>query len=160
MRYSLLAGGKRIRPVLALATARALGARPERFLPAAAAIELIHTYSLIHDDLPAMDDDELRRGMPTSHVKFGENVAILAGDGLFAEAVRLFCEQPGEPRRVLAALGELAAATGRRRHGRRPVRGRDRLRRRAGDAGAACAASCTPEDGPTDRRQRRRRTDT
>jgi geranylgeranyl diphosphate synthase type II len=112
MRYSLLAGGKRVRPVLALATARALGAEPERFLPVACAIELIHTYSLIHDDLPAMDDDELRRGLPTSHVKFGEDVAILAGDGLFAEAMRLFCEQPGEPARVLAALRELAAATG------------------------------------------------
>ncbi len=79
MRYSLLAGGKRIRPVLALATSRSLGAEPESMLPAAAAIELIHTYSLIHDDLPAMDDDELRRGRPTSHVVFGENVAILAG---------------------------------------------------------------------------------
>jgi len=112
MRYSLLAGGKRVRPVLALATARALGAEPERFLPVSCAIELIHTYSLIHDDLPAMDDDELRRGLPTSHVKFGEDVAILAGDGLFAEAMRLFCEQPGDPARVLAALGELAAATG------------------------------------------------
>jgi geranylgeranyl diphosphate synthase type II len=112
MRYSLLAGGKRVRPVLALATARALGAEPERFLPVACAIELIHTYSLIHDDLPAMDDDELRRGLPTSHVKFGEDVAILAGDGLFAEAVRLFCEQPGDPQLVLAALRELAGATG------------------------------------------------
>jgi geranylgeranyl diphosphate synthase type II len=112
MRYSLLAGGKRIRPVLTLATARAVGAEPERFLPVACAVELIHTYSLIHDDLPAMDDDELRRGQPTSHVKFGEDVAILAGDGLFAEAVRLFCEQPGEPARVLAALRELSAATG------------------------------------------------
>jgi geranylgeranyl diphosphate synthase type II len=112
MRYSLLAGGKRVRPVLALATARALGAEPERFLPVACAIELIHTYSLIHDDLPAMDDDDLRRGQPTSHVKFGEDVAILAGDGLFAEAVRLFCQQPGEPSLVLAALRELAAATG------------------------------------------------
>ncbi|MGC1165918.1 MAG: polyprenyl synthetase family protein [Solirubrobacterales bacterium] len=112
MRYSLLAGGKRVRPVLALATARALGADPERFLPIAAAIELIHTYSLIHDDLPAMDDDVLRRGLPTSHVKFGEDVAILAGDGLFAEAMRLFCQQPGDPARVLAALAELAGATG------------------------------------------------
>jgi geranylgeranyl diphosphate synthase type II len=112
MRYSLLAGGKRVRPVLALATARALGADPDRYLPVAAAIELIHTYSLIHDDLPAMDDDELRRGQPTSHVKYGEDVAILAGDGLFAEAIRLFCSQPGEPARVLAALAELAAATG------------------------------------------------
>jgi geranylgeranyl diphosphate synthase, type II len=112
MRYSLLAGGKRVRPVLALATARALGADPEPFLPVACAIELIHTYSLIHDDLPAMDDDELRRGLPTSHVKFGEDVAILAGDGLFAEAVRLFCEQPGDPARVLEAMRELAGATG------------------------------------------------
>jgi geranylgeranyl diphosphate synthase, type II len=113
MRYSLLAGGKRIRPVLALATARSSGAEPESVLPAAAAIELIHTYSLIHDDLPAMDDDELRRGEPTSHVKFGEDVAILAGDGLFAEAIRLFCErQEGESARILAALGELTGATG------------------------------------------------
>jgi geranylgeranyl diphosphate synthase, type II len=113
MRYSLLAGGKRIRPVLALASARAAGTPPEAVLPAAAAIELIHTYSLIHDDLPAMDDDELRRGRPTSHVKYGEDVAILAGDGLFAEAIRLFCErQEGEPGLVLAALAELAAATG------------------------------------------------
>ncbi len=112
MRYSLLAGGKRIRPVLALATARALGADPQRYLSAASAVELIHTYSLIHDDLPAMDDDDLRRGRPTAHVSFGEDVAILSGDGLFAEAVRLFCVQPGEPDRVLAALRELSAATG------------------------------------------------
>jgi geranylgeranyl diphosphate synthase, type II len=112
MRYSLLAGGKRVRPVLALATAHALGADPNHYLPVAAALELIHTYSLIHDDLPAMDDDELRRGLPTAHVKYGEDVAILAGDGLFAEAIRLFCEQPGEPARVLAALAELAGATG------------------------------------------------
>jgi geranylgeranyl diphosphate synthase type II len=112
MRYSLLAGGKRVRPVLALATARALGTDPQRFLPVACSLELIHTYSLIHDDLPAMDDDELRRGLPTSHVKFGEDVAILAGDGLFAEAVRLCCEQPGEPARVLAAMRELTGATG------------------------------------------------
>jgi geranylgeranyl diphosphate synthase type II len=113
MRYSLLAGGKRIRPVLVLATARSTDIEPEVVLPAAAAIELIHTYSLIHDDLPAMDDDELRRGRPTSHVKYGEDVAILAGDGLFAEAIRLFSEtQPGEPAQVLAALGELVSATG------------------------------------------------
>ena len=112
MRYSLLAGGKRVRPVLALATARAFGAEPERFLPVACAIELIHTYSLIHDDLPAMDDDDLRRGLPTAHVKYGEGVAILAGDGLFAEAISLLCRQPGEPAGVLTALGELATATG------------------------------------------------
>ncbi len=113
MRYSLLAGGKRIRPVLALATARSIGLDPERVLPAAASIELIHTYSLIHDDLPAMDDDVLRRGMPTSHVKYGENVAILAGDGLFAEAMRIFAQkQEGEPTAVLAGLRELVSATG------------------------------------------------
>jgi geranylgeranyl diphosphate synthase, type II len=113
MRYSLLAGGKRIRPVLALATARAIGREPAEVLPLAAAIELIHTYSLIHDDLPAMDDDELRRGRPTCHVQFGDDVAILAGDGLYAEAFRLvLTEQPGEPAQLLAAVRELAAATG------------------------------------------------
>src|SRR3954454_19287851 len=113
MRYSLLAGGKRIRPVLALPTARAIGLDPARGLRAAAAIELIHTYSLSHDDLPAMDDDELRRGMPTSHVKYGENVAILAGDGLFAEAMRVFAQhQEGDPAAVLDALRELVSATG------------------------------------------------
>jgi len=113
MRYSLLAGGKRVRPVLCLATARSAGRDPATVLPAAAAIELVHTYSLIHDDLPAMDDDDLRRGRPTSHVKHGEDVAILAGDGLFAEAVNLFAtEQEGEPANVLAALRCLAAATG------------------------------------------------
>ncbi|MFL5846690.1 MAG: polyprenyl synthetase family protein [Solirubrobacteraceae bacterium] len=113
MRYSLLAGGKRIRPVLALATERAIGGDPAGVLPLAAAIELIHTYSLIHDDLPAMDDDDLRRGRPTNHKQFGEDVAILAGDGLYAEAFRhVLCEQRGDPARVLAAVGELAAATG------------------------------------------------
>jgi geranylgeranyl diphosphate synthase type II len=113
MRYSLLAGGKRIRPVLALATQRAIGGDPDRVLPLAAAIELIHTYSLIHDDLPAMDDDDLRRGRPTCHVKFGEDVAILAGDALYAEAFRhLLTDQTGEPAGVLAAARELATATG------------------------------------------------
>jgi geranylgeranyl diphosphate synthase type II len=113
MRYSLLGGGKRIRPVLVLATARAVGLEQEEVLPLAGAIELIHTYSLIHDDLPAMDDDELRRGQPTCHVKFGEGVAILAGDGLYAEAFRhLLTHQRTAPERVLAAAAELAAATG------------------------------------------------
>jgi geranylgeranyl diphosphate synthase type II len=113
MRHSLLAPGKRIRPVLALATAGALRADPAEILPLAAALELIHTYSLIHDDLPAMDDDSLRRGRPTCHVAYGENVAILAGDALYAEAFRLvICHQAGEPRRVLAAVAELAGATG------------------------------------------------
>jgi geranylgeranyl diphosphate synthase type II len=113
MRYSLLAGGKRIRPVLALATARSVGLEQREVLPLAGAIELIHTYSLIHDDLPAMDDDELRRGAPTCHVKYGEDVAILAGDGLYAEAFRhLLTHQRSPPERVLAAAAELAAATG------------------------------------------------
>ena len=113
MRYSLLAGGKRVRPVLCLATARALGIDPATVLPTAAAIELIHTYSLIHDDLPAMDDDDLRRGRPTSHVAHGEDVAILAGDALFAEAIRLVAErQTGDPARVLSAICEIAGATG------------------------------------------------
>ncbi len=113
MRYSLLAGGKRIRPVLALATADAVGLEREEALPLAAALELIHTYSLIHDDLPAMDDDDLRRGQPTCHVKFGEGVAILAGDGLYAEAFsHLLTHQRAAPERVLAAAAELAAATG------------------------------------------------
>jgi len=113
MRYSLLAGGKRIRPVLALATARAIGRDAQEMMPLAAAIELIHTYSLIHDDLPAMDDDELRRGRPTNHVAFGEDTAILAGDGLYAEAFRhVLIHQQGDPRQILAAVAELAAATG------------------------------------------------
>jgi geranylgeranyl diphosphate synthase type II len=113
MRYSLLAGGKRIRPVLTLATAGALGLERASMLPLAAAIELIHTYSLIHDDLPAMDDDDLRRGRLTCHKAFREDVAILAGDGLYAEAFRLLLsEQRGDPARLLAAAAELAAATG------------------------------------------------
>jgi geranylgeranyl diphosphate synthase type II len=113
MRYSLLAGGKRIRPVLALATAHAVDTPAADVLPLAAALELIHTYSLIHDDLPAMDDDDLRRGRPTCHVRYGVDVAILAGDALYAEAMRLVLrEQRGEPARVLAAVAELAAASG------------------------------------------------
>ena len=89
VRYSLLAGGKRVRPVLCLATGEALGRDAEELLPAACALELVHTFSLVHDDLPALDDDELRRGRPSSHVRFGEGVAILAGDALLAEAFRL-----------------------------------------------------------------------
>jgi geranylgeranyl diphosphate synthase type II len=113
MRYSLLAGGKRIRPVLALATAAAIGREPRTVLPLAAALELIHTYSLIHDDLPAMDDDDLRRGRPTCHVQYGEDVAILAGDALYAEAFRMVLhEQEGEPAAILRAVAELADATG------------------------------------------------
>jgi geranylgeranyl diphosphate synthase type II len=137
MRYSLLAGGKRTRPVLALATAEAIGMARETVLPLAGAIELIHTYSLIHDDLPAMDDDDLRRGRPTCHKAFGEDVAILAGDALYAEAFKLLLGQPRgdargpqqadprgqprvdpggprqpDPRNLLAAAERLAGATG------------------------------------------------
>jgi geranylgeranyl diphosphate synthase type II len=113
MRYSLLAGGKRIRPVLTLAMAESRGRPPRDVLPTAAAFELIHTYSLIHDDLPAIDDDDLRRGRPTSHVVYGEDVAILAGDGLFAEAFALVLEQQtAPPDVVVAVLTEIARSTG------------------------------------------------
>ena len=113
MRYSLLAGGKRIRPVLALATSHAVGMPTEEVLPLAAALELIHTYSLIHDDLPAMDDDSLRRGRPTCHVRYGEDIAILAGDAMYAEAIHLvLVEQRGEPARIIDCLAELTTASG------------------------------------------------
>ena len=94
LRYSLLGGGKRIRPVLCLATGEALGRGPEELLPAACSLELVHTFSLVHDDLPALDDDDLRRGQPSAHVRFGENVAVLAGDALLAEAFRLALRYP------------------------------------------------------------------
>ena len=104
LRYSLLGGGKRIRPVLCLATGEALGRKPVEVLPAACALELVHTFSLVHDDLPALDDDDLRRGQPSSHVRFGEGVAILAGDALLTEAFRLVLAYPTpEPARELAA---------------------------------------------------------
>jgi geranylgeranyl diphosphate synthase type II len=104
LRYSLLGGGKRIRPVLCLATGEALGRNPQEILPAACALELVHTFSLVHDDLPALDDDDLRRGQPSSHVRFGEGVAILAGDALLTEAFRLVLGYASpEPARELAA---------------------------------------------------------
>jgi geranylgeranyl diphosphate synthase type II len=105
LRYSLLGGGKRIRPVLCLATGEALGRAPAEVLPAACALELVHTFSLVHDDLPALDDDDLRRGQPSSHVRFGEGVAILAGDALLTEAFRLVLgyETPGPARELAAA---------------------------------------------------------
>jgi geranylgeranyl diphosphate synthase type II len=113
MRYSLLAGGKRLRPMLALAAAEAVAGRLGQALddavslalPAACALELIHTYSLVHDDLPAMDNDTLRRGRPTAHVVFGEGMAILAGDGLLTEAFALLAREPSESQAVLP--GEL-----------------------------------------------------
>ncbi|HET9545386.1 MAG TPA: polyprenyl synthetase family protein, partial [Gaiellaceae bacterium] len=103
LRYSLLAGGKRIRPVLCLATGEALGCRPDELVDAACALELVHTFSLVHDDLPALDDDDLRRGRPSAHVRFGEDVAILAGDALLTEAFRLALAYPApDVARVLA----------------------------------------------------------
>ena len=103
LRYSLLGGGKRIRPVLCLATGEALGRGPGELLPAACALELVHTFSLVHDDLPALDDDDLRRGQPSAHVRFGEGVAILAGDALLTEAFRSVLRYPSsEVARVLA----------------------------------------------------------
>jgi geranylgeranyl diphosphate synthase type II len=113
MHYSLTAGGKRVRPVLCLAGAEAVGQTPEVALRTACALELIHTYSLIHDDLPAMDDDSLRRGRPTLHVVAGEGMAILAGDGLLTEAFLLLASQPGlEPGRVLRVVALVAKAAG------------------------------------------------
>ena len=122
MRYSVFAGGKRLRPLLTLAAAETAGTAPpdaarELALPAACAMELIHTYSLIHDDLPAMDDDSLRRGRPTSHVVYGEGLAILAGDGLLTESFRVLAERPAtdDPEvtaRKLRVIGRTAIAAG------------------------------------------------
>jgi geranylgeranyl diphosphate synthase type II len=113
MRYSMLAGGKRVRPTLCMEVAWVCGAEPSRVLPSAAAIELIHTYSLIHDDLPAMDDDDFRRGRPTAHKKFGEATAILAGDAFFGEALTLITvRQEGSCEQVLEVVRELADSTG------------------------------------------------
>ena len=113
MHYSLTAGGKRVRPVLCLAGAEAVGAPVDVALPTACALELIHTYSLIHDDLPAMDDDSLRRGRATLHVVAGEGMAILAGDGLLTEAFRVLASQPGaDATRVLRTVAVVAEAAG------------------------------------------------
>jgi len=105
VRYALESGGKRIRPVLCLAVAEAAGGSVEAALPAAASVELVHTFSLVHDDLPALDDDDVRRGRPSSHVAFGEAVAILEGDALLAEAVRLALtyDDPGPARELVEA---------------------------------------------------------
>jgi geranylgeranyl pyrophosphate synthase len=94
VRYSLFAGGKRIRPLLVLAAGEAVGGAREQLLPLACAVEMVHTYSLVHDDLPAMDDDDLRRGKPTSHKVFGEAIAILAGDALLTRAFHLLADAP------------------------------------------------------------------
>ena len=117
MRYSLTAGGKRLRPVLCLASADAVGGDRTFAMPAACALELIHTYSLIHDDLPAMDNDTMRRGRPTLHVVAGEGMAILAGDGLLTEAFALMARAPASPdaamqARTLRVIGIIATAAG------------------------------------------------
>lgn len=115
MRYAVLGGGKRLRPVLAYATGSACGASPDRLDAAAAAVEIIHAYSLVHDDLPAMDDDALRRGQPTCHVAFGEAMAILAGDALQALAFEVLAADPhlaAEPALHVEMLRTLAAACG------------------------------------------------
>jgi geranylgeranyl diphosphate synthase type II len=112
MDYSLLAGGKRLRPVLCLAWAGLAGGDAERVLDFACAIECIHTYSLIHDDLPAMDNDDLRRGKPSNHKQFDEATAILAGDGLLTEAFTLAASLELPAERVLRAIAHLSAAAG------------------------------------------------
>ncbi len=117
MRHLLFPGGKRLRPVLAMAASEAVGGTPEAALPVAAAVELVHTYSLIHDDLPCIDDDTERRGGPTVHVAFDEALAVLAGDALLALAFEVLSSGASgaarlETERVLATVGELAAAAG------------------------------------------------
>lgn len=116
MRYSVFAGGKRVRPVLMLAACEAVGGAVEQAMPAACAMEMIHTYSLIHDDLPAMDDDDFRRGRPTNHKVFGEAIAILAGDGLLTEAFKLLSNPrftgSTNPATTLAVIQEIAVCAG------------------------------------------------
>ncbi len=111
MNYSLLAPGKRLRPILVLLACRAAGGSDEQAIPAACAVEMVHTYSLIHDDLPAMDDDDLRRGLPTCHKKFGEALAILAGDGLLTLAFQVLAESY-PPATAAVSIGELARGAG------------------------------------------------
>ena len=112
MRYSVQAGGKRVRPILCLESARIFSADVTPVLPVACALEFIHTYSLIHDDLPALDNDDLRRGKPTCHKKFGEATAILAGDALLTLAFETLANAPIEPARRVAILSHVAASAG------------------------------------------------
>jgi geranylgeranyl diphosphate synthase, type II len=112
MAYSLLAGGKRLRPMLVLLACEACGGEIERAVPAACALEMVHTYSLIHDDLPAMDDDDLRRGKPTNHVVYGEALAILAGDGLLTRAFEILATEVSPPDVAAMCCADLAAAAG------------------------------------------------
>lgn len=113
MRYSLFAGGKRLRPILLLAAADAVGAQGDKFLKVACGLEMIHTYSLIHDDLPAMDNDDYRRGKLTNHKVYGEGIAVLAGDALLTYAFETMLAQEGvEPKTLLGVVREIASAAG------------------------------------------------
>lgn len=112
MRYSLFAGGKRLRPVLCLTVADAIGVSRRSVLPAACALEMIHTYSLIHDDLPAMDNDDFRRGKPTSHKVFGDAIALLAGDALLTQAFNVLLDTDAAPECVISMQRELTRAAG------------------------------------------------
>jgi geranylgeranyl diphosphate synthase type II len=116
MNYSLFAGGKRLRPILCIAGSEAVGGDEKDVIPVACALELIHTYSLIHDDLPVMDNDDMRRGKPTSHKVFGEAIALLAGDGLLTEAFHLMTEtvlsESLDPRTLVTVMGMIATAAG------------------------------------------------
>lgn len=112
MNYSLLAGGKRIRPILLLASLEALGKDSTPYIDLACALECVHTYSLIHDDLPAMDNDDLRRGKPTNHIVYGEDMAILAGDGLLTYAFELMAKQPLPPDKLNRCIAVFAHAAG------------------------------------------------
>src|SRR3954464_153749 len=116
MRYSLFAGGKRLRPILCLAAAEACGGKISAALPHGSAVECIHTYSLIHDDLPSMDNDDLRRGRPTCHKVFGDGIAILAGDALLTIAFEILSRAKAAPRYNMATLlREISVAAGSRR---------------------------------------------
>ncbi len=112
MSYALMAGGKRVRPILSIAGYEAAGGTSDSILPVAAAIELIHTYSLIHDDLPAMDDDDFRRNQPTTHKVFGEGTAILAGDALLTDAFNLISGTKANPKTLIRVINELTHASG------------------------------------------------
>lgn len=116
MRYGMFPGGKRLRPILAIAAAESVGGAAAPILPFACALEMIHAYSLIHDDLPAMDDDDLRRGRPSCHAKFGEALAILAGDALLTEAFAVLAaaatRRGSDPQRAVRVIGEIARASG------------------------------------------------
>lgn len=115
MRYSVFAGGKRLRPILCLAAAEACGGDVERAMPAACAVEVLHTYSLVHDDLPCMDDDDLRRGRPTCHKVFGDGMAVLCGDALLTEAFYILAQTSQTPRyRMAEFIKELALTSGSR----------------------------------------------